>query len=222
MKQCSRCLQVLEEKMFDKAKYGKDGLYAQCKNCRKEYRQQKKEHISATQKKYYQENKDYVLERVSQYRLENKEHIAKKDSERYYSNRENNLTKRKEYYYNNLDKFFEYRQRPDVKARARLNKKERNQSRKLAFEELGYCHKEVIDILIKKAGLTKLTKDWHIDHILPFSMFNHSENIGRCVCWHIDNLRLIPAKENLQKSNSLPENWAILLYELTEKVIEIL
>lgn len=45
----------------------------------------------------------------------------------------------------------------------------------------------------------------HIDHIIPKSAFNYTntEHIDFKRCWSLDNLRLLPAKENLIKHNKL-------------------
>lgn len=45
----------------------------------------------------------------------------------------------------------------------------------------------------------------HIDHIIPISVFNFtkSRHIDFKRCWALSNLRLLPAKENLSKSNKL-------------------
>lgn len=45
----------------------------------------------------------------------------------------------------------------------------------------------------------------HIDHIIPVSAFNYDkpENIDFQRCWALNNLRLLPARENLIKNNKL-------------------
>ena len=45
----------------------------------------------------------------------------------------------------------------------------------------------------------------HIDHITPISVFNFkkSEHIDFQRCWALENLRLLPARENLLKHNKL-------------------
>ena len=50
-----------------------------------------------------------------------------------------------------------------------------------------------------------LNGDLHIDHIIPISAFNFNkpENYDFQRCWALGNLRLLPAKENLEKSNKL-------------------
>ena len=44
-----------------------------------------------------------------------------------------------------------------------------------------------------------------MDHIIPISVFNFSkpEHTDFKRCWALSNLRLLPAKENLRKSNKL-------------------
>jgi len=50
-----------------------------------------------------------------------------------------------------------------------------------------------------------LSGDLHIDHIIPISEFNFTkpEDLQFQQCWALDNLRLLPAKENLKKGSKL-------------------
>ncbi len=45
----------------------------------------------------------------------------------------------------------------------------------------------------------------HIDHILPKAIFEYrkAEDLAFQVCWGLDNLRLLPAEENLRKKAKL-------------------
>jgi len=49
----------------------------------------------------------------------------------------------------------------------------------------------------------------HIDHIIPKSVFNYETpfDIDFKRCWSLDNLQLLPAKENLKKSDKLHEEF---------------
>lgn len=49
----------------------------------------------------------------------------------------------------------------------------------------------------------------HIDHIIPISAFNFSspEHIDFQKCWALDNLQLLPAYENMSKSNKLKQSF---------------
>ena len=44
---------------------------------------------------------------------------------------------------------------------------------------------------------------WHIDHVLPVSMFNHEDTEAVSICWNWRNLRPLEARENIKKSNSI-------------------
>jgi 5-methylcytosine-specific restriction endonuclease McrA len=50
-----------------------------------------------------------------------------------------------------------------------------------------------------------LTGELHIDHIIPISVFNYSlpEHIDFKRCWALENLQLLPAKENMSKKDKL-------------------
>ncbi len=45
----------------------------------------------------------------------------------------------------------------------------------------------------------------HVDHIIPKSVFNYTnpEHIDFRRCWALENLQLLPAKENLSKNNKI-------------------
>ena len=45
----------------------------------------------------------------------------------------------------------------------------------------------------------------HIDHILPIAIFRYKkpEDLDFQICWGLDNLRLLPIKENLKKGTKL-------------------
>ena len=52
-----------------------------------------------------------------------------------------------------------------------------------------------------------LSGNLHIDHIIPISAFNFDlpKHIDFKRCWALSNLRLLPARENLLKSDKLEE-----------------
>ncbi len=49
----------------------------------------------------------------------------------------------------------------------------------------------------------------HIDHIIPISAFNFDkpEHIDFRKCWNLNNLRLLPAKDNLSKNDKLGKSF---------------
>ena len=60
--------------------------------------------------------------------------------------------------------------------------------------------KEILNKLGKCPGKRK---DWHIDHIIPLSFFDLTEEEDIKKAWNKDNLQWLPALENLKKSNKL-------------------
>ena len=46
---------------------------------------------------------------------------------------------------------------------------------------------------------------WHVDHILPCSSFDHTDERQVAQCWHWTNLRALEAKKNMDKSDTITE-----------------
>ena len=61
-KKCSKCGEIKPVGEFNKSKSSKDGLFAWCKSCQKQYK-----------KKYAEKNKDYFIEYGKKYYEKNKE-----------------------------------------------------------------------------------------------------------------------------------------------------
>ena len=66
-------------------------------------------------------------------------------------------------------------------------------------EKLGYSIKELKD------------KNYHIDHIIPCSLYNLNNKVDIARCWNPSNLRWLPAKENIIRGNKIrPEDLKII------------
>jgi hypothetical protein len=75
---------------------------------------------------------------------------------------------------------------------------------------VGYTLNDLIKRLKKTIPKNYTWNDYlqgklHIDHIIPVTAFNFKkpEHIDFGRCWSLDNLQLLPARENLIKSNHL-------------------
>ncbi len=75
---------------------------------------------------------------------------------------------------------------------------------------VGYTLNDLIDRLKNTMPVGYTWKDFlsgelHIDHIIPISAFNFTkpEHTDFKRCWELENLQLLPAKENLIKHNNL-------------------
>jgi len=46
---------------------------------------------------------------------------------------------------------------------------------------------------------------WHVDHVLPCALFDHTDAKQVAQCWHWTNLRALEAKKNMEKSDTITE-----------------
>lgn len=60
---------------------------------------------------------------------------------------------------------------------------------------------------------------YHLDHIIPQSFFDHRKEDELLACWDIENLRWLPARQNITRGNRLTDDE---IKSLTCKQIEIL
>lgn len=208
---CSKCKEEKELCLFGLNKKSKDGLRADCNDCRKieslEYRKRNPEKRKETIKKYYENNKEKELLRFKKYREENPE-------------------KRKEtckkHNQNNREKYNEYARL--WKKSMRINNLYYKLISNLRTRTKSYLHYKTInpnstikDVIgctpqFLKEHLESQFKDgmswdnygfygWHIDHIIPLSSAKNEEELYK-LC-HYTNLQPLWAKENLSKGSKI-------------------
>lgn len=179
---CSACKESKLLSDFSKSKSTKDNHHNQCKSCVKQYRVANKSLILSQKAKYRASNGAQIIE----YRAVNKARITMYNAE---------------YRITNKDKIIEYRAANKDRYNAR-DAKRRAAKLKALPKWLTAEQLEQIKELYTCAQMFKLYtgEEYHVDHIVPLQ----GENVcGLHVPW---NLRVIPAKENLSKSNKLQEN----------------
>jgi len=140
--------------------------------------------------KYKKENKEKINAYKRKWRKENKDLNSEYDKKSYYKNREKRIQKSINWRNNNREMFAKNRYKAEIK-------------RKRLVNDLAYYpeDKELLDFIIKEAlSLRRMRKrltgiDWHLDHIVPLN--------SKIVCGlHTEcNLQMIPALENMRKSN---------------------
>lgn len=164
-----------------------------------------KQRVKAWYEKYYETNKNKIIERHKQYFQKNKKFLNEYSKQWRKDNPD---------YYNH---YFKNRRKTDLKFN--LNEKIKTEIRKSLkgnkkgrhWESLvGYTLNDLIKRLNKTMPKGYTWQDYlkgelHIDHIIPKSVFNFTkpEHIDFKRCWALKNLRLLPIKENLSKSNKL-------------------
>lgn len=196
MKICSVCLIEKPFSDFPKSKVYANGVRAMCKICHNDYN--KKYRSSEIGKQYHkQKSADWVKQNP----LKNK---AKK--KKYRSNPKNRDHERA---YNKNRIANSPALKIECAARCRLKEVLRvtkiyNSTRKL----IGCSRDELVNHLssLFKPGMTLENhgiKGWHIDHILPCSSFDLTDEDQVKQCFHYTNLQPLWWNENLTKGNKI-------------------
>lgn len=174
MKTCSNCLTKKELFAFHKKKDSVDGYRNICKECRKG------EHVDR-----YAANKEDWNKRAAAWRKENKEAVKKIDKRYRENNKETRLKQTSEWKKNNKG-------RVNFLNSTRYASKLERTPNWLTEEDLIHinCLYQLAAMRTRESGYV-----WHVDHIIPLN----GETVSGL---HVpSNLRVIPAVDNLRKSN---------------------
>ncbi len=173
-KKCSECKEFKNLECFYKNKIYRDGRMSSCKECRKQY-----------QKKYNEEHKEEI-KRFRDYEKRNQHRRIRRKTDSYF--RLNWLMSKGV----RRIKDSSIKQGQSWKTLVPYTLTELKKHLKRTLPD-GYTWKDFME--------GKL----HIDHILPRAIFQYekAEDIAFQICWGLDNLRLLPIKENLNKGKKL-------------------
>jgi len=194
---CTKCGKLKNLDEFKADSRGKYGKRSWCKFCEvqytKEWRRRNPEKAKEASKRAYYRHREDRIRRVKKWCKQNpgKKAINKKRSER--------------------------KARLTIEGRIRDNLRgylwralKKNKGGKSSQEILGYTIKELIKHLRKTVPSGHTWQDFidgklQIDHIIPQSVFNFRgyNDIDFRRCWALDNLRLLPSRENAIKSDML-------------------
>jgi len=217
-KVCKDCHKEKELYEFPKHKQMKDGHLNQCKVCKNDYLRKygegNKEKLSEKSKTYYEENREVIKKRVRNHWNDNATEINQKRREKY---------KIDETY---REKVLQQCSTSNAKCRPERRKKVREEKSSAYYLEL--CRKRMWHAFNGRGAKSDKTKnllgcdgdflkqylegtkvegkdysDTHIDHIVPCSSFDLSDEDQQRKCFHYTNLQLLPARENLEKSNKI-------------------
>lgn len=199
------------------------------------YREKNKDEIRQRNNKYVLKNKNKIKLKQKQYALNNKNKIREYQKE-YASNNKKNISEyQKEWRLKNKEKVKknnkEYNQKNKIKInKMHVDKRKNNSDLRIkhsvrtafiqSFNRQMIRKKERflsytgihIDEYINHFNKFELWKNFcnneniHVDHIIPIALydFNNPEEVRKC--WNPQNLRLIPAEENLIKKDKLDLN----------------
>lgn len=178
-KKCSKCGEEKDISFFFKAKNTKDGLYPSCKECK-----------SKKRKEWKEKNKKKVFDYNSIYNKSDKKKISDKKY------REKRKKKYKEdIYYKSMVLIYSSFKR-------HIKKKD-----KYKFIDFNEIFKHLKSTIPEGYNIEDWEKGFlHIDHIIPQSLYDFTNEEDIKKCWNKKNLRLIPAEENIKKGNELNED----------------
>lgn len=177
-----------------------------CKICGKEFIKNSINHI-------------FCSERCMRKNMRNKDTYREK--RRKYQNGERYLSWRREYERKRLHNEPEFRLRKNVAKAVRkyLIEKKNYQS---ITQHFPYSMQELKEHLESqfngKFSWETYGKEWHIDHIIPQSLFfiTNIESPQLKECWALSNLRPLEAKENMRKGARLLEEYANYKFDVRE------
>jgi hypothetical protein len=215
MKRCSNCGIEKELSEFYKCnqKYNKDKLSYSCKECNR-----------IMHKKHREQNKEKVNNRQREWREKNKEKLSatnKKKGKIYYEkNRDAQLEKRKINYKKNRKKeilynceYIKNKRNTDASFKLMCNIRnlftnylKRGKTKSFfKYTQLNYSYytKYLKENYNKEFDLYLESGQYHIDHIIPCCLYDFEDEEEIKKCWQPENLRIIPAEENLSKSGKL-------------------
>jgi hypothetical protein len=187
------------------------------------YVEKNKDKVKVMKRNWEISNSETIKQKKKIYNLDNKEKISISKKQAYIDNREHYINKAKLWVLENPD-----RRRKNVREWSR-SKRENDTSFKMQsnvrscfssflrykgikktkpfFEYTGIAYADYITYFesnypVEFAEITEKGK-YHIDHIIPCAIydFNNTEHIKKC--WQPENLRIIPAAENLSKNDKL-------------------
>ena len=182
----------------------------------KQWKENNPEKIKTSGKKHRLKNKQKISERGKQYREKNSEKI--KEAQRAYCKTEKSKKARRDYVKNKRIKDKKYKLNCIMRATVGHSLKGNKAGRH--WEGLvGYTVEDLVKQLKSTLPQNYTWQDFldrgklHIDHIIPISAFEFDkpEDLQFKECWSLKNLRLLPAKKNIIKSNKIIEPFQLLL-----------
>lgn len=196
----------------------------------REYRKAQRERLNAlkraaynhdrkvVKKAYYEHNRDRLLEQkreyylrkkgaIKHYRERNKSKISDQNSRWHRKNRERVRERKREY---NRRRYKNPHNRIESNIRRRIGKLLRGTLKPDHSEALlGCCFEEFMNYITAqfKSGMSmeNYGRKWHIDHIMPCSAFDMSDEDQVRRCFHFTNLRPMWAKANMRKGSKITE-----------------
>lgn len=210
---CGKCKTEKSILNFGILKSALDGYRYDCKECRKEYRNNNKVKIREQQQHYYKNNKDILLQKNKNYRTDNIEKINIQRKE--YRNREEikmHIKEKNKEYLPIKKETIKYKRKTNINfqiseiLRSKIHKMIKGY--KTTYQNIIGCDMYFFKEWIKyrfdeNMNWNNLGKYWEIDHIIPINAFDFKNEKDIKVCFHWTNLQPLNCFENKSKSDKL-------------------
>lgn len=208
MKKCSRCNEIKSIEHFYKSKVSKDKLNCWCKECLKKYYRET-EKAKEYRKSYYEKN----IEKIKKYRQIYCINNANKVKECIYNWNNNNKDRVRKNWSNYKTKTMLIPKNRISKSVSVVMRKtlKGNKNNNHWENIIGYTLQDLMQHLEKqfKDGMSWDNQgDWHIDHIIPISLWQYETHADREFkqCWALANLQPLWAIDNIKKGNKMLHN----------------
>ena len=213
MKKCNKCLEVKPFNEFGIEGRSKNGYKPRCKKCTNEYYNSTyytfKENKLKKAKIYYSENKEYLKTLRINYKID-KQNKSKYNKAYNILNREKINKLKNEYEKNKIKNDPNYRFIRNIRRLLHRTLEIKTES---TFDLLGYTKNDLLKILGKYPEQGE-----SIDHKVPVSWFIEYSDIK--LINHLENLQILPTKDNLIKSNTFAHKISKNYYELIKNTIK--
>ena len=219
-KTCTSCGEPKPLDEFNRAKKGKFGREATCRECKRQYYRDNCEHTKKRIRKYKEDNKEQIKHKNKQYRDSDRgQSLSKKYRQEH---REELLEYHKEYRKNNLEYFRckarEYHSRRmktdsnyriELRIRNRIRQALKNNSKTSSSMNLLGCTIQEFKNHLQQTAInngyvdfdieTYSSDNYHIDHIIPCASFDLSDPEQQKECFHYTNQQILTSTINLSK-----------------------
>lgn len=197
---CTKCQEEKPANLEFFTKRG-DKLGSHCRECHRSYKQNpqpKKDYYYRNRTKCLQGAKARQLEKVDEIR-EYKKQYYQKNKEKIKARTVENIRKRR-----NNDPLFRVVESLRANLYNALNGKAKGQ-RTLDYLTIDIDEfKRYIEGKFQNGMNWDNYGEWHLDHIRPICLFDHSDEEQIKECWHYTNFQPLWKEDNLKKSNNFP------------------
>lgn len=232
-KRCSICKEYKTLDHFRKDRTRIDGFHPWCKECQKEKRRIARNSNDIAKEGERRRHEKYRKGKGRETRLKYDQRPDRKEKQREYQQSEAGRQAQKRAYIKSIESGYskEYSKRrwnedPIYKITKLLRGRVRATVTKgcksaHTLDLLGCTIEELRQHLESQfePGMSwENLGSWHIDHIVPCSYFDLSDPEQQKICFNFRNLQPLWAKDNIIKSNKLPENYQQIINNIKKEL----